>query len=288
MKWQQAQTQSSRHHQLTPIHYQYAGDGPAVVLLNGLTRTTEHWLDFDNALTANFRVIKIDLRGAGHAPAPCPWSLTIKDMAQDVIDVLDHLGIDGAHILGVSLGGMVALGCGIAHPARCRSLTPINSSIGSKRTPKPRLSRAACSQIVRSLLSRPDRQEFNRLITDLVVSVDCTEEKRREIAARLTEISRRQGLPNGGNALKQLLAASRFYPENELQRLTVPTLIIQGSHDKFVPPINSNVLAAAIPQAQLETIEGGGHELMFDKPEELIACFTGWLNQLPQDRQVCV
>jgi len=265
---------SSQH-----LSYSEQGHGPVIVLLNGLSRTSKHWLGFETMLANRFRVLTIDLPGAGQSQRACPWSLTVEDMAEEVIEVLDSLKVEQAHIMGVSLGGMVAMACGITYPHRCASLTVINSSIGQTRQKVPRISSKAISLVFKAMIIRPQAHILERAITDLVVGIDCLPDQRQNIANKLTELTRKQA-PNPLNILKQLLAAYRFHPEENLSKLKVPTLVVQGSHDFFVPPINSKRIAESIPDAKLLTIVNGGHELMFDKADELLAAQIDWMDQL--------
>ncbi len=253
------------------IPYRDEGSGPALVLINGLGRTSKHWLGFDRALAAHYRVITFDLRGAGSSVQPCTWQLKIDDMVNDLIDLLDSLALKKVHIFGVSLGGMVAMSCSLRFPERCLSLTLVNSSAGFPRT--PRISLAAVTFIARSALTRPAPLKANRYLADLVLGKTFNAEQRLLLAQQLTELDRVQA-PNMLNVLKQSLAALRF---KALGIVRVPTLIIRGSADAFVPPLNSQKLADWIPDATLLTIDGGGHELQFDRAAELLDLHLNWI-----------
>src|SRR5688572_14196727 len=108
------------------LFYEVHGDGVPIVILRGLGRSVRHWLGFEHDLAADFKVVTMDLRGCGRTTVPATRGMTIFDLASDVAAVLDAAGIEKAHVMGVSLGGMVTLAFGLEHSERCLSLTTIN------------------------------------------------------------------------------------------------------------------------------------------------------------------
>ena len=261
------------------IPYQDQGQGEVIVLVNGLGRTYSHWLGFDQALAKNFRVISFDLRGVGTSMRPCTWQTSVEDMASDLIEVLDGLAIDKAHILGVSLGGMVAMACGIKYPQRCLSLTLINSSIGTKLLGDQRISIQALAFLSRSIFNKPEPLVHAKKLTQLVLSSDCKDEDRMRLAFDLARIENEQAT-DLSQVLKQSLAALRFRPLPKLAQMKVPTMIISGSDDRFVPQKNSQKIASFISHATTHVIEGGGHELTMDKAERILELQLAWISQL--------
>src|SRR5688500_10048226 len=110
------------------IFYEVHGEGPDLVMLRGLGRCVQHWLGYEQEMAKHCRVITIDLRGIGKTTLPLSVTDTLFDLSHDVTDVLDALKIERAHVLGVSLGGMLTLATGLRHPDRCKSLITINTS----------------------------------------------------------------------------------------------------------------------------------------------------------------
>jgi pimeloyl-ACP methyl ester carboxylesterase len=115
------------------IEYSEHGSGHPLVMLRGLGRTVRHWAGFEKAMARHFRVITFDLRGIGTNKIPLSPRHSLFDVALDVKEVLDHLNIEKASILGVSLGGMVAMACGLSFPDRVYSLIIVNSSIAGQK-----------------------------------------------------------------------------------------------------------------------------------------------------------
>jgi 3-oxoadipate enol-lactonase len=257
------------------IHYEVTGDGPPLVMLRGLARSMRHWLGYENEVARHFRVITLDLRGIGQSSRPSRLSMTVYDMADDVVAVLDHLGIAKAHVLGVSLGGMVALATGLKYPERCESLIVINTSIGGEFT--MRLTPKAIHGILLAAMRPGERSQ--RLMVDNLLGPGASEEQRQEITRRYIDIERQEGLYTK-TALKQLIAAARFRPQRELKKMKVPTLIIYGTDDIFVSNVNSIKLARHLPQAKLLPLAKAGHEASLDCGPELAEALKSWVEDL--------
>ena len=186
-----------------------------------------------------------------------PYSL--QDMALDAIGVLDALNIDQAHIVGVSMGGMIAQRVAIAAPNRVLSLTSIMSSSGARRLPQ------AQSKVLGTLLSRPKSNSESDVADHYVklfkvigspgFPIDAAESRER-----ILEGIRRSFHPAG--TLRQMVAiAADAKRPAELAKITCPTLVIHGKDDPLVPYANGVDTAKRIKGAHLVGIEGMGHDL---------------------------
>jgi 3-oxoadipate enol-lactonase len=257
------------------LFYEVHGAGEPLVILRGLGRSIKHWLGYEYELAKVFKVITLDLRGMGQTTTRTAWSMTMYDLADDVIAVLDDLGIEAAHILGVSLGGMVALATGIKYPGRCKSLIPINASIADDF--QLRLTPLAIKTLV--LGATVGKTEMTKNLVASLVDVNTSEDVKAEITEKYLKIDT-QEKQNVVAVLQQLTAATRFIVKRKLRRLNVPTLVIYGTGDRFVPTINSRRLVQYIPKAQLKPIEKAGHELTLDRPGELKAALINWVQSL--------
>jgi pimeloyl-ACP methyl ester carboxylesterase len=251
-----------------------AGDAP-LLLVMGLSYQMIEWDDALCELIAGrgFRVTRFDNRDVGLSTklnglgppdileliggqAPPPYSLD--DMARDAIGLFDALGIAAAHVVGVSMGGMIAQLIAINHPGRVLSLTSIMSNVGGPGVvpAEPAVGAALLAppgqtreeQVERSLTNR-------RLIFGAGMPFD--EDRARCKAERAVD---RSFYPDG--AMRQL-AAIFAAPDRTpgLGRLTIPTLVIHGENDPLVPPANGRQTAAAVPRARLIMIPGMGHAL---------------------------
>lgn len=236
------------------------GQGEPIVLVQGLGRSMRHWLGFDRLLAESHRVITIDNRGFGRSNGlNMSPKHRVDDLASDVVSVLNALDVDRAHVVGLSLGGMIALALGYHHPSRIQSLTIINSSIAG--TGKTRLSPTAGIRLALEGLS-PSRRH-NLLAKYLLANISLN--AKREVIKQWHDIEKQEPTSLSG-VLAQLWAAQRFQPEKKLPLIQNPTLVLGATDDAFVPLQNSKIIHDLIPQSQFRTIDGGGHEVTVDSP----------------------
>jgi pimeloyl-ACP methyl ester carboxylesterase len=257
-------------------------NGEPLVLIMGLGMQLVAWHPaFVAMLVARgFRVIRFDNRDIGlsqpydHLGVPnlaldsiryafgmkvvAPYS--VADMADDTAGLLDAMGIPSAHICGASMGGMIAQQLAARHPARVRSLTLIMTSSGSRRLPGPSL------KVRGALISRPDDPTSVQSIIEHYVKLyrligspayPATDAMLRE---RLGHSVRRSHRPQG-TARQMVAIAADGNRSALLQKIRVPTQIIHGQADPLVPVEAGHDLAARIAGAQLDVIDGMGHDL---------------------------
>lgn len=266
------------------LYYEESGaqSAPAMLLIMGLGTQHIAWPDafVSGLVDAGFRVIRFDNRDIGEssylegAPAvhPAmaiaatrfglrfPLAYSLKDMAADALGLLDALGISAAHIVGVSMGGMIAQRVALAAPTRVLSLTSIMSSSGARGLPGP------SAELRRRLTARrpakPDRDwaiDAGAQMLELISHPDPARPAGayREIAGR--------SFDRGYNPMglrRQLLAIiADTGRAAELARITVPTLVIHGAADPLVPMACSEDIARRIPGARLEIIPQMAHDL---------------------------
>jgi len=251
-------------------------DDPAILLVMGLATQMLAWHEaFCEALASRgFHVIRFDNRDIGRSQrmdgGRPPTSLqllrrdkraasyTLDDMAGDAVGLLDHLGIDRAHLVGASMGAMIAQTVAARHPERVRSLVSMMSNTGARRSGQPSV------RLYPVLLRRAPR--------DLEGYVRHTERVLTRIGSpgfehdggdlrRLAELSFERGLnPAGaGRQLAAIIASGDRTPL--LRRIAAPTLVIHGSADRLIPPSGGRATARAIPGARLLVIDGMGHDL---------------------------
>jgi pimeloyl-ACP methyl ester carboxylesterase len=260
--------------------YEIFGDAAAepMILIMGLGAQMVLWDDdFCRKLAARgFRVIRFDNRDIGKSshlsggkrltavellklrllkiPVQAPYKL--RDMAEDTVGLMDALGIKSAHIVGASMGGMIAQEIAISFPQRVRSLTSIMSTTGNPKLPQPTREAAAM------LMAPPpaSREEFlDRFAkTWKVLRVGSFPEDEALDRARGERIFERGLNPAGvGRQLRAVLASGSR--KERLRAVKAPTLVIHGTVDPLVRPEGGKDTAASIPGAKLMMIEGMGH-----------------------------
>ncbi|HEX2632279.1 MAG TPA: alpha/beta hydrolase [Bradyrhizobium sp.] len=264
------------------ICYEIFGDPNAepMLLIMGLGAQMIHWDDdFCRQLAARgFRVIRFDNRDIGKSsklsggkrltplellkmrflkiPVAAPYK--IRDMAEDVVGLMDALHVKSAHLVGASMGGMIAQEVAILFPQRVRSLTSIMSTTGDPKVPPP-------SREASALLMAPPpatkEEYFERFAqTWKVLRVGSFPEDEALDRSRAERTYERGLNPAGvGRQLRAILASGSR--KERLASVKVPTLVIHGTVDPLVRPEGGKFTAAAIPGAKLLMIEGMGHAL---------------------------
>jgi pimeloyl-ACP methyl ester carboxylesterase len=257
--------------------YETFGDpsDPTALLVMGLATQMVGWPDaFCEELAGRgFHVVRFDNRDIGRSqkmdfPVPTMRQLllrdkkaahyTLEDMADDGFALLDHLGIARAHVVGVSMGGMIAQTMAARRPDRVLSLASMLSNTGARWSGQP------LPTLYPLLLRRPprDRAGYVQHGIDLFHKIGSPGFPRDD--GQLREIAERsydRGL-NPAGSLRQLAAIVASGDRTPLLRtITVPTVVIHGTKDKLVPVSGGRATAKAIPGARLVLIEGMGHDL---------------------------
>jgi pimeloyl-ACP methyl ester carboxylesterase len=265
------------------IEYESLGSpaDPPIVLIMGLGMQLIAWPDdFCQRLVAQgFRVIRFDNRDAGLSgrcagrrtpnlvlamlaarlglPVRAPYSLD--DMADDTVALMDALQISRAHLVGLSMGGMIAQVLAVRFAERLFSLTSIMSSSGNRRASKPK------PEALRVLLHTPASDDTEAAISHYMhlfgvigsPGFPTPESLRRE---RITRWVQRAYDPAARN--RQLLAViAGGDRRRSLRRITVPTLVIHGADDPLIPVAAGRDTARNVPGAELKVIDGMGHDL---------------------------
>jgi pimeloyl-ACP methyl ester carboxylesterase len=262
------------------IYYETFGGeaGPPLLLVCGLGMQLTSWSAewFEALATEGWRVIAYDNRDVGlstHlADAGTPdfaqllsggdlnVAYLLSDMAADAAGLLDHLGIEAAHVVGISMGGMIAQQLAIDHPSRVLSLCSIMSSTGSPFVGQP-TPEAAASLLGAAPASRKEAEDLAVAMWGVFGSpgYPFDEERERRLAGEAYD---RAHDPDGFARHAAALLASPDRTE-QLGTVTVPTVVIHGLADTLVTPSGGEATAAAIQGARLVSIEGMGHSLPF-------------------------
>ena len=265
---------------------EYAVDGPEsgqpLLLVMGLGMQRTAWPDslVEALVSQGFRCIRFDNRDIGlstrydeHGVPPLhrvvaarllrrPYRTpyTLADIADDGIAVLDALGVPRAHVLGMSMGGMIAQHMAVRHAPRLQSLTLMSTSSGRLGLPLP------SSKVLQLMLSRPgQRTSLDAATTYLVrlfsaIGSPNFPTPREEMLRRARDSLLRA--PAGAGVARQLAAIISDGDRTPLlRRIAAPTLVMHGTHDAMVPLAHGRHLASVIPGARLHTIRGWGHDL---------------------------
>jgi 3-oxoadipate enol-lactonase len=247
------------------LSYERGGSGPPLLLIMGLSGSALTWGEpFLERLRHDFETIVYDHRGVGQS-SRMEEPFTIAQLAEDAAGLLDALEIDSVHILGVSMGGMVAQELALSHPEHVRTLTLGCTYCGgdgsSRATPEvaQRLAEGSRSG---------DRERAVRAYWEANVSVAFAEDANAYAAYRANALQRRVAVPVIAAQLRAIAAHETL---TRLHQLTMPTLIVHGTADQIIPVENAHLIAAQIPGSRLEIFDGVGHLFFLERPERSAA-----------------
>jgi len=239
--------------------YETFGDpaDPALLLVMGLGTQMVAWReDFCAQLVERgFFVIRFDNRDCGRST----WKRASRlgELADDAAGLLDHLGIERAHIVGASMGGMIAQHLGFTYPGKVLSLTSIMASTGHRLLGQPKLS------VIPLFVSRPAEgkeayvESGVALFRKIGSSKYFDEQGVREIAS----LSWDRGVNFAGTGRQLGAIVADGNRTSRLRRISAPALVIHGTADRLVAPSGGRATAKAIPGAKLLMIDGMGHDL---------------------------
>jgi 3-oxoadipate enol-lactonase len=243
------------------LHWESFGEGPAVLLVAGQGMTVDGWWATIPVLARSFRVIAFDNRDTGRS-SRLPWPYAVAHMAEDAVAVLDAAGEQRAHVYGISLGSLVAQEVALRHSDRVEALVLGASSAGGFAAYKPSPSSFVQTFLFRAGTMGPEEAEW------AAVPYTYAEKTRRLHPERIaTDISHRlSSPPEALPYLHQGAAVAAHDAYERLNQMAVPTLVVHGEQDIFIPPANALVLAERIPGAQLRLWPDAGHMYIIDEP----------------------
>jgi pimeloyl-ACP methyl ester carboxylesterase len=242
------------------LDYERGGSGPPLLLIMGLSGTALHWGEpFLEVLRQDFDVVAYDHRGVG-ASSRLTGPITIDGLAKDAHGLLAALEIDSAHVLGISMGGMIAQELGLAHPERVRTLTLGCTSAGGNGSlgPAPEVTQKLAAGMMSG-----DRERAIRASWEVNVSARFAADP--QAWARFLDIGLRRAVAVQV-IIEQMRAILRHDTSGRLAQITPPTLVVHGTLDQMLPEPNGRMIAELIPGARLEIRDGVGHLFFWEEP----------------------
>lgn len=252
------------------LRVEEAGSGPPLLLIMGLGASLETWIAQRDAFTARHRVIMFDNRGAGESDCPPPpW--TVPDMAADAIGVLDALGIERAHVLGVSMGGMIAQEVAIRWPERVERMVVALSFA------RPDPVRRAFLLFRRwARLQGVDLMQEGVANLPWLVSPRILNDPER-LQAMLGVVGSMPMMPADAYSY-QIDAILEHDTLSRLERVCAPTLVLAAAEDVLTPLYLSQEIARAIAGARLVVLPRGNHAVQIEEPDAFNAAVLDFLS----------
>ncbi len=256
--------------------WKVVGQGDPVVFIQGVGLHGDGWLPQTSVLSSRFRCLTFDNRGIGQSPvAGAP--ITIEQMAADTLEVMDAAGFDAVHIVGHSMGGVIAQQIALTAPKRVRSLALLcTSARGSDAT------RLSGKMIRLGLRSRVGSRRMRRhAFLEITMPPDYLATQNRDaLAGRLAPLFGHDLADSPPIVMKQLNALKRFDATARLAELArIPTLVLSAKHDIIFPPACGRALAAGLPGAKYIEVPDAAHGVTIQCPEVvndgLLSHFTG-------------
>ncbi len=243
------------------IAWERHGGGAPLLLIHGLGYARWGWEPVVEPLARSFDVLLFDNRGIGESDTP-PGPYTAAQMASDAVQVLDEARVERAHVLGTSLGGMVAQELALAHPGRVDKLVLACTTPGGARAhPMP-------DQTVRLLTNGATLRDF--------VENALEPDSRVELVERILEHRLATAQPPEA-WLAQAAAGAGFDAYERAGSIAAPALVLHGDGDVVVDPRNAELLAGLLPHASLELFPGTGHLFFWQQPERFVGLVEEFL-----------
>jgi pimeloyl-ACP methyl ester carboxylesterase len=247
------------------LYYEVRGTGEPLLAIMGMSGTHRTWGEpFIDALAEDFAVLTYDNRGVGRS-SRIDEGFTIAELAADARALLDAVGWSSAHVVGISMGGMVAQELALRWPGRVRTLTLGCTSAGG---PQAALAPAETMARLAEAWQTRDRETVVRATweTNVCAAFAADDEAWQRFRAIALELP----VPMAIIAL-QVQAIAAHDALARLHWLSMPTLIVHGTDDRMLPVSNAHAMAAQLPTARVELWDGVGHLFFWERPRESAA-----------------
>ncbi|TET12410.1 MAG: alpha/beta hydrolase [Candidatus Thorarchaeota archaeon] len=247
------------------IYYEIHGptDAPPLVLIGGWASYRWIWFRQIPIFREKYRCVVFDNRGAGKSSKP-DYPYTIEMFADDTVGLMKALDIDNAHVLGISMGGLIAQQIAISYPEKVRSLIIASSHFGGPN--QIRMDDKTMALLIALPTETISKEQAREMRYRATFSTKFLQEN-RSVIEQIDGWAEKHPAPLYAQ-VRQSSAVGEFNSESELKQISASTLIIHGDSDCAVPPRNGELLAENISNSKLILIEGGSHFSIIEKYEE--------------------
>jgi pimeloyl-ACP methyl ester carboxylesterase len=258
------------------LYYERHGEGEPLLLVTGFTISGAVFEPIIPAYSEHFECILYDNRASGRSQTP-PRLTSIPELAADAVRLMDELGIESAHVLGLSMGGMIAQELALRFPERVRGLVLGCTTPGGPRAARPNLLQLAGLGVgIAGAVRLPGRP----WLAAALFSPEFRREQPDRVLWLLEHFERHLPSPIGANAHWW---SSVFHDTvSRLDQIQAPTLVMHGGRDRMNPFPNSRMLAERIPDAELVVVPGVGHAYLLEAPELSLELMLDWFRAREQ------
>ncbi len=261
------------------IYYETQGEGPPLILIGGLTSTAAVWAPQVAALSGRYRVITPDNRGSGRTRlAPDDGVRTPARLAGDILALIDGLELDRVHLAGASMGGMIVQEFARHHVDRLKSLTIMCSTFGGERATHP--TREVISAMAAGSHADASDEE-KRAMQAINVHPDTPRLRPEQLA--FYEGTKTAEPHSSQEIALRIAGMADFNVYDEIAELTLPVLVMAGSHDVLIPTVNARKLAERIPGARKVIVENAGHVFFAEQPEACNQALLDFLSEVEDE-----
>lgn len=252
------------------LAYEASGQGPTVVFLHGIGGNRSNWREQLGALAGEFRAVAWDARGYGDSD-DYDGPLEFPAFADDLRRLLDHLDTERAHLVGLSMGGRIALDFYERHPRRVASLVLCDTFPGYGES----ISREQREQFIDSR-RRPlveggkEPRDIAPVVAPTLLSKSASQFALQRLIDSMTALHK-------DSYIKAIEAMTRYEPVARLEEVRVPSLVICGDEDSLTPPSIARDMAARLPDARLAILERAGHLSNIEQPTAFNEALLGFL-----------
>ncbi len=255
------------------LYYEVHGQGEPLVLIHGMTLDCTAWEPQLADFCKQYQVIVFDNRGVGRSDAP-NGDYSTDSMTKDTVALLDALKIDSAHVIGVSMGGMIAQKLAIQYPQRVKSLILVSST-----AKMPPFGKHVMQVWLRMLEEKVESETILREQLSWLFTERFFEDPVQIDAVVKTVLNHPHAQPVNGFK-GQIAALLEHDTSAQLNQIPVSTLVLAGKEEKVLSLKSFEALSAGIPKSQLSLLEGGGHSFFMEIPKSFNRAVLAFLKQV--------
>ena len=266
------------------ICYEILGEGEPVFLVHGFGAKKETWIAQFKPLSEHFKVIRFDNRGAGKSDRP-KGAYTMEFFADDIVDLMDFLKIDKAHIIGWSLGGMIVQNFVLKYPNRVNKVVLINTNYGFPDEKGPEVYKNMRIEEVKLKEVDPEKAFWDGTRTGFYMKfrkqLEANPSKKWYDLWSAEDLIRESTIdpPTIEDIEVQAAALKTHHTLDRLDQIMSPTLLIASSHDRLTPQSSMEEIHSKIPNSTIEVIEKAGHNSPLSKAPEVNKIIIDFLNK---------